>query len=82
MPLYRYQCEACGHVFRVLQSLNGDSGGSAAGSIACENCGEESVRRVLSRVGVLYKGSGFYSTDYAKKGSKNEKKEPGDKAKD
>jgi len=76
MPLYRYQCEACGHTFRVLQSLNG---GSAAGSIACENCGgKESVRRVLSRVGVLYKGSGFYSTDYAQKDTKNEQKESKD----
>lgn len=77
MPLYRYQCEACGHTFRVLQSLNGDSDDAAAGTIVCENCGEASVRRVLSRVGVLYKGSGFYSTDYVK--AKNEKKEPKDK---
>lgn len=71
MPLYRYQCEACGHTFRLLQSPNGDS------VRACENCGEDSIRRLLSRVGVLYKGSGFYSTDYVK--AKNEKKESKDK---
>ena len=76
MPVYKYQCEACGHTFRVLQSLNGDE---AADLPHCEHCGEEALKRVLSRVGVLYKGSGFYSTDYAKKGSKKEKKESEDK---
>lgn len=75
MPLYRYQCEACGHTFRVLQSLNG---GEEAAMPPCENCGEESVRRVLPRVGVLYKGSGFYSTDYAQKGTENAHKESKD----
>lgn len=62
MPLYRYRCDNCGHTFTVLESVNGNS------LRACERCGEPTARRVLSRVGVLYKGSGFHSTDYRRDG--------------
>lgn len=72
MPFYRYKCDICGYTFKVLQSVNGNS------VIACENCGAESMRRVLSRIGVVYKGSGFYSTDYNRKKDSNSKKEDKD----
>lgn len=58
MPLYRYHCDSCGHTFRALEP---------AGSNllrVCERCGKPSIRRTISRVGVVYRGSGFHSTDY------------------
>jgi putative FmdB family regulatory protein len=65
MPLYRYQCDNCGHVFTVLESVRSNS------LRVCERCGARAARRVLSRVGVLYKGAGFYSTDYRRHGKRD-----------
>jgi len=64
MPLYRYECEACGHRFRNLE-LNG-----ASEETVCPSCGSKSVRRLLSRVSVQFKGSGYYKTDRANKKTK------------
>ncbi len=63
MPLYRFECESCGHQFRVLVS----NGSSTVPS--CPACGGETVRRLLPRVSVAYKGSGYYNTDYRGKRS-------------
>jgi len=65
MPFYRYQCEVCGDVFKVLVQ-NGDST-----PIKCPECKSEKTKRLLPRIGVIYKGNGYYSTDYAKKGNKS-----------
>jgi putative FmdB family regulatory protein len=65
MPLYRYRCESCDHTFTVLESVNGNH------LRVCERCGKPTARRVLSRVGVLYKGSGFHSTDYRRNGRRD-----------
>ena len=62
MPFYRYQCETCGHVFKVLQN-NGDKP-----SVRCPKCGGENTHRLLPRIGVIYKGNGYYTTDYANRG--------------
>jgi len=64
MPFYRYECETCGHRFRVLH-LDG-----AEDKTTCPSCGGEETRRLLSRVSVQFKGSGFYKTDRAGKRSK------------
>ena len=61
MPIYEYRCTN-GHTFDVFQSMTDDP------VSACEVCGEP-VERVFSPVAVHYKGSGFYTTDYARKGS-------------
>lgn len=61
MPIYEYRC-ANGHQFEVFQSMSDDP------VTTCEECGAK-VERVFSPVAVHYKGSGFYTTDYAKKGS-------------
>ncbi len=61
MPFYRYECENCGFEFKIFQT-DGDSE-----SVVCPNCGSKEVRRLLPRVGVIYKGNGFYTTDYRKK---------------
>ena len=68
MPIYEYKCEN-GHVFDVLQKMSDDP------LAKCIECGA-SVRKVLQPVGISFKGSGFYSTDYNnKKGPKTEPKE-------
>lgn len=58
MPLYRYRCEACAHTFSVLDSLD------SAPVRICEECGAPRAHRIPARVGVHYKGSGFYTTTY------------------
>ena len=57
MPIYGYECSQCGHQFEVLQSVND------ARHQTCPECGGE-LRKLLYPVGVIFKGSGFYSTDY------------------
>jgi len=69
MPFYRYECEACGSVFKVLEQ-NGN-----APLPVCPECGGRRARRLLPRIGVIYKGSGYYATDYrAKSGKASEAK--------
>jgi putative FmdB family regulatory protein len=60
VPIYEYRC-GNGHEFEVVQRMTDDP------VTACEVCGE-AVSRVFSPVAVHYKGSGFYTTDYARKG--------------
>ncbi|HEV2093361.1 MAG TPA: FmdB family zinc ribbon protein [Rubrobacter sp.] len=63
MPIYEYKCEN-DHVFDVMQKMAEDP------LTACIECGAP-VRKVLQPVGISFKGSGFYSTDYnSKKGPK------------
>src|SRR5262245_38809473 len=59
MPIYEYRCEN-GHTFEVIQRMSDDP------VEACEHCGAP-VERVFHPVAVHFKGSGFYTTDYAKK---------------
>lgn len=67
MPIYEYRCEN-GHVFDILQRMSEDP------LTECVQC-EAAVKKVLQPVGISFKGSGFYSTDYNKKGAKPESKE-------
>ena len=62
MPIYEYRCRN-GHTFEVFQSMSDDP------VAVCEIC-DAPVERVFHPVAVHFKGSGFYTTDYAKKGSK------------
>ena len=59
MPRYDYQCKSCGQEFELRQSF------SEAGSGTCPECSGEG-RRVFHAVPVIYKGSGFYTTDYGR----------------
>ena len=61
MPIYEYRCPD-GHTFEVFQSMSDDA------VTRCEVCGKP-VERVFHPIAVHFKGSGFYTTDYAKKGS-------------
>jgi len=65
MPIYGYECTQCGHQLEVLQSVSDDPLRS------CPEC-MGPLRKLLYPVGVIFKGSGFYSTDY--KSSSNGKK--------
>ncbi len=64
MPLYEYECDACGERFEVIQKSF-----SSPPPEACERCGKGPVHRMQSSPAIQFKGSGFYITDYAKKGS-------------
>ncbi len=67
MPLYRYQCDRCGHTFNELEPLN-----VSKALKVCAECGAKKARRVLARVGVLFKGNGFYKTNYPRSSAKKE----------
>ena len=62
MPLYEYQCKKCGHRFEKLQKF------SDKPVKKCPECGGV-VEQTISAPAVQFKGSGWYVTDYAKKGS-------------
>ncbi len=62
MPIYEYKCEK-GHTFEVQQRMADDA------ITECSVCGKP-VQRVFHPIAVHFKGSGFYNTDYGKKGAK------------
>jgi len=62
MPTYEYKCEACGNLFEKFQSI------TAEPIRKCPKCGKHKVRRLIgSGAGLIFKGSGFYITDYRDK---------------
>jgi len=62
MPTYEYKCDACGYEFERFQSI------MAAPIKRCPQCGKSKVRRLISTgAGLIFKGSGFYITDYRDK---------------
>ena len=59
MPTYDYECNECGHTFEKFQSI------TASAIRKCPSCGKRKVRRLIGTgAGVIFKGSGFYQTDY------------------
>lgn len=58
MPIYEYECQACGRVFERLQGM------SEPAPETCGHCGHGPVRRLISRSGFVLKGSGFYTTEH------------------
>ena len=58
MPVYTYRCENCGIQFDREQSF------SDAPLKICPECRKKSLKKVISPVGIIFKGSGFYSTDH------------------
>ena len=73
MPTYDYECDACRHRFEELQSIN------AKALRRCPKCGKNRLRRLIGGgAGLIFKGSGFYATDYRSKSeSKSEPKSEG-----
>jgi putative FmdB family regulatory protein len=63
MPTYEYLCRACGHVFERFQKINDPP------VKVCPECGEKAVEKQISAgAGLLFKGPGFYATDYRSPG--------------
>lgn len=59
MPTYAYECEACGHAFELFQSM------TASAKRKCPDCGKNKLQRLIGKgAAVLFKGEGFYETDY------------------
>lgn len=79
MPIYEYLCEGCAYKFEVKQSMKDDPIAS------CERCGKP-VQRLISSPAIMFKGSGWYITDYSDKmkpptdGQKEEGKKDGEKS--
>ena len=65
MPLYEYQCEACGKRFELIQKF------SDAAPDACRLCGKGPVQRLFSSPAIQFKGTGWYITDYSQKGKQS-----------
>ena len=78
MPIYAFQCQACGHAFERLQKL------SDVDPTHCPACDQEQVRRQLTAPTFRLAGGGWYETDFKKDGKRNlaEKGEGGGEAKD
>jgi putative FmdB family regulatory protein len=69
MPTYDYECQACGHRFDVFQSM------TAKVLRKCPECGKQSLQRLIGPgAGFLFKGDGFYITDYRSNSYKEGKK--------
>lgn len=62
MPLYEYQCKKCQKVFEIIQKFSDQE------LSECDDCGGE-LERLLSAPAIQFKGSGWYITDYARKGA-------------
>ena len=70
MPLYEYECDACGERFEVIQKFS-------EMSTECRRCGKGPVRRLMSPPAIQFKGTGWYITDYAQKGKTGGESSPG-----
>ena len=62
MPTYEYACQKCGHEFEQFQSMRDEP------LKKCPKCKKQSLKRLVgSGAGLIFKGTGFYITDYKKK---------------
>jgi putative FmdB family regulatory protein len=69
MPTYDYECESCGHQFEQFQSI------TARPTKKCPGCGKMKLQRLIGAgAGIIFKGSGFYQTDYRSESYKEAKK--------
>ena len=69
MPIYEYECNKCGHRFEVIQKI------ADAPVKKCEKC-KGKVEKLISSPAIQFKGTGWYVTDYAKKGSRQDSSKP------
>ena len=63
MPTYEYECNACGHAFEHFQMMSDEP------LKKCPKCKKPKLQRLIGAgAGIIFKGSGFYETDYKRKG--------------
>jgi putative FmdB family regulatory protein len=75
MPTYDYQCQACGHDWELYQSMKDSP------VTHCPKCKKKKAKRLLGLgAGIIFKGTGFYETDYKKKSGNEKKESSGDSA--
>lgn len=65
MPIYEYQCQACGHKMEALQKL------SDAPLVECPQCEQAQLQKLISAAGFRLKGGGWYETDFKSGKKKN-----------
>jgi len=75
MPTYEYECDKCAKRFDLFQSM------TAKPLAKCPKCGGKATRLLGTGSGIIFKGTGFYHTDYKNKGSSLSAKESCDKPK-
>jgi putative FmdB family regulatory protein len=76
MPLYEFDCEACGRRFEVIRKFSDPE------LETCARCGKGPVRRLISSPAIQFKGSGWYITDYSQKGKSPQTSSPAGAADD
>lgn len=74
MPIYEYQCTACGHQLEALQKMSDDP------LKDCPKCNQPALSKQVSAAGFQLKGSGWYVTDYSNKGKSKSAAEQGNGA--
>lgn len=68
MPTYQYECTQCGHSFEIIQAI------TERRLSKCPQCGKRKLVRLIgSGSGIIFKGNGFYETDYKRKESPSKK---------
>ena len=72
MPTYDYECQKCGHLFEVFQSMTDER------LKTCPECKGKVKRLLGTGAGIIFKGSGFYETDYRSDGYKTAAKKDAD----
>lgn len=65
MPIYEYQCQACGHDMEALQKISDQP------LTDCPECGRAQLKKLISAAGFRLKGGGWYETDFKAGGGKN-----------
>ncbi len=74
MPTYEYECSSCGHTFERFESIK------AGNKKKCPECGKRANRIIGAGAAIIFKGSGFYQTDYrSKEYSRQKAKAEGEK---
>lgn len=74
MPIYEYECNACGHTLEKLQKI------SDPALTDCPQCGDAALQKLISAAGFRLKGGGWYETDFKTGGKKNVSGESGGKS--
>jgi putative FmdB family regulatory protein len=70
MPTYQYICPKCGHDYEKLQRITDSK------RVKCPKCGTRGERQISGGAGLVFKGSGFYITDYKRAGEKQASEKP------
>ena len=65
MPIYEYECQACGHLHEALQKMSDEP------LTDCPACGQAQLKKLISKVAFRLKGQGWYETDFKKDKQRN-----------